>query len=170
METPGEVESHAVTLRHGSPGQASLMAEQQLGPSWWVLRRGTSRRRQMRGSGYGGGEQEGPRLVPPSPPLHWQHPQHHRPGCEEGTASAAAQCCSRLLPRPSCLPCESCLSKGIAAAEGHARKLELLKAGTPSQARATLDLNPPIEIISVTLRAVSGFILEFIKFQCHPYS
>lgn len=70
METPGEVESRAVTLQHGILGQASPVVEQELGPGWWVLCRGASRRRQMRGSGYGGGEQEGPQLVPPSPPLH----------------------------------------------------------------------------------------------------
>lgn len=80
----------------------------------------------------------------------------------------SAALASSLNPAACCASPAS--AKGIAAAEAHAHKLELLKAGTPSQARAALDLNPPVEIISVTLQAVSGFILEFIKFQCHPYS
>lgn len=50
------------------------------------------------------------------------------PPGEEGAASTAARCCSHLLPRPSCLLCKSCLSKGIAT-EAHACKLELLKPG-----------------------------------------
>lgn len=73
-----------------------------------------------------------------------------------------------LLSPPSL---ESHLFKGKATAKAQVCTFEVLKSlAKTSPARAVLDLTPPAEITSTTLQAVSGFILEFIKFQCHPYS
>lgn len=101
-----------------------------------------------------------------------------------GVGKRDCSCCLPLLPYTSSSPGITLLAVSMWVLLGTAltSPQPSIFCAHPSSARArppqrltraiwaALDLNPPVEIISVTLQAVSGFILEFIKFQCHPYS
>lgn len=135
-----------------------------------------SHRRQTRGSGCGVAGQEGPWLMPPPPTFHQQHPWHQLPAGKQVCAplrGGHSPCPFPALtpfPRSTTFPVSPTPSRAWPQQKLRCAKLKSSALAKPSPAWAVLDLTPSEEKISTTLQAVSGFILEFIKFQCHPYS